>query len=416
MYQSKASVMVRQDKALWTIECEKPIGPLSSYALALWGLRGLLYPNDLLTDQNHISHRVGLMHNLRDLVRNKANQQRPIIWAIAGRKGGVGKSVVCSLMGIALSKLNFRTTIIDGNYGCPVQTCIFGIDKKSHSYFESIHGRNNRLSEFSVSTSYPNLNIISYQPSPLGPMPSSIITKMKFIQSLKSLDTDYVLLDLGSRIDDSGLDYFLCSDANIIISTPELPSIQNVCLLLKSLLKRKLDTAIFSLVGENAIDGLEINQNGKTFLQNAIDYLKRLNLPYHVIVNRAIKSFNVKVIFNMVTEDGSIPKGVIKKYFKNELGMAIDVAGVVNFDPLVRRALLDKDLGLLEACSIMPQVDRLIKDLVNKQSAYSASPPLDQIIVPYQKKNKIMCGISCSNWEECERPIPGYACPYKNLR
>ncbi|MBN2000451.1 AAA family ATPase, partial [candidate division KSB1 bacterium] len=208
-----------KQKYSWTIDCEKPIGPISSYSLALWGIRGLLYPNDLIVDQNRTRYRAGFMASLQDIMRNTRETKKPKMWAIAGRKGGVGKSVLCSLMGIALSKLNKKVIIVDANFGCSIQSYNFGIEKSLRTFYESVHD-DKEMAHFACTTPYPNLSVIAYKNGTCGPAAASIITKMKFIRSLKNLDADYILLDLGSRIDDSGLDYFLNCDKNIIVTTP----------------------------------------------------------------------------------------------------------------------------------------------------------------------------------------------------
>ncbi len=398
----------------WTIDCENPIGPISSYSLALWGIRGLLYPNDLLVDQNRTRYRAGFMTSLQNIMRNTRDIQKPEMWAIAGRKGGVGKSVLCSLMGIALSKLNKKVVIVDANFGCSIQSYNFGIEKSLETFYESIHD-NDAMGDFACPTPYPNLSIIAYKNGTCGPAAASIMTKMRFLRTLKMLDADYVLLDLGSRIDDSGLDYFLNCDKNIIVTTPELPSLQNVTLFLKNLFKRKLDTAIFSLNGDAAApQGLESDLENSTLLKEAISYLKKFNLPHQLLLNRAIKSFNVKLVFNMVMNDAALPSRVLSRYFVNELGIHIDIAGQVKFEPLVRRALRERRLGLLES-SVLQEVNKIVGSLIQNKNGYSKSE-----IKSKERKNyspgKIMCGINCINWNECEVQNPGHPCPYKNIR
>jgi hypothetical protein len=75
----------------------KTIGPISSYALALWGLQGLLYPNDIITRNGQRRFLAGYLPGMMPFIRNNGHLHRAKLWAVAGGKGGVGKSVFFAL-------------------------------------------------------------------------------------------------------------------------------------------------------------------------------------------------------------------------------------------------------------------------------------------------------------------------------
>jgi len=62
--------------------------------------------------------------------------------------------------------------------------------------------------------------------------------KMKILRELAALVADYVILDLGSGSSYNTIDFFLASDAGIIVTTPETTAILNAYSFLKTALYR----------------------------------------------------------------------------------------------------------------------------------------------------------------------------------
>jgi hypothetical protein len=95
LYQMRAIKMsVKVESNSWTIESQGgSLGPLTSYALALWAVQGLLYPNDILVHNSHSRARAGALEILHPFIRNNGHLNRAKVWTFASGKGGVGKSL-----------------------------------------------------------------------------------------------------------------------------------------------------------------------------------------------------------------------------------------------------------------------------------------------------------------------------------
>jgi len=394
----------------WIIEGEEPLGPFSSYALALWGIQGLLFPNDVLIDRNRFEQRAGFVRNLQTFMRNNGHLKRPKIWAISGQKGGVGKSVICSLLGAIMADAGMRVVIVDAHPGVASQMRTFRTDPSNRTWQEQ---PGESVRDFLVETSRPNLRLLPYGNSMTGTCLSTILNRLRLLATLRTLDADVVLIDLGARVNGTGMDLFLSADVNVVVSTPEVTSIQNICQMLRRAYKRKFDTAVFSLLPGKNLPGLEISREDVPVRELAVRTLRRLRLPVNPILNRAEKSFNVKVVFNMVREDDDrVPVRVLSKTVRRQLGFDLVYAGSVSYEPMLREALARRDLNLLlgENKDILSQIEEIVQALLTAPAKFRQPLETAQL-----SEDAIVCGIWCPSWDECELKNPGYACPYKNI-
>ncbi|MBW1998370.1 MAG: P-loop NTPase, partial [Deltaproteobacteria bacterium] len=54
-------------------------------------------------------------------------EPRPVIWAVGGGKGGVGKSIICSLLAFWLARLDKKVILVDLDLGGASLHTLMGI-------------------------------------------------------------------------------------------------------------------------------------------------------------------------------------------------------------------------------------------------------------------------------------------------
>src|SRR5205823_6282539 len=83
------------------------------------------------------------------------------IWAVGGGKGGVGKSLIASSLGIALSRQGNKVITIDLDLGGANLHTALGVGLPKKTLFDFVSGRVSHLGECVTPSGLQNLEIIS---------------------------------------------------------------------------------------------------------------------------------------------------------------------------------------------------------------------------------------------------------------
>lgn len=265
----------------------------------------------------------------------------PHIWAVASGKGGVGKSLISSSLGLALARQGKRVVLVDLDLGgANLHTCL-GLQNAKLTLSDFIESKQQNINEFVQSMTGMTLGLISGASDRLEIANMKHFQKQKVIRNLKLIDADYVILDMGAGTTFNTLDFFLESERGIISVVPDPMSIENTYRFLKCVLTRRLREAprptrkliaqVLSIpYGENRkIRTLasfmramqQLHPNHARLLQGEFEKQK-----LHLIVNQVIESAD--------TELGSSMAMACSKYF----GQPLDYLGYLNHDRQVTAA------------------------------------------------------------------------------
>lgn len=95
-----------------------------------------------------------------------------------------------------------------------------------------------------LGTPVPGLRLLPQGYSIGSTVPSRPGRKPRWARSLRLLDVDYVLLDLGAGTLPASLDLFLGADVGVVVTTPEPPSVEGTYRLFRAIFVRKLRRAL----------------------------------------------------------------------------------------------------------------------------------------------------------------------------
>lgn len=171
---------------------------------------------------------------------NLNKKPAPVIWAVGGGKGGVGKSVISTLLGFWLSQMGKRTVLIDVDFGGANLHTMLGIKSPPRTVNDYISKKYPRLEDICIETDIENLRLLSGASEILSLANLQFAQKVKIIQSITQLDTDVAILDLGSGTSYNVLDFFLMAHKKIVVLTPQPISIQNAYAFVRNAVYRKL--------------------------------------------------------------------------------------------------------------------------------------------------------------------------------
>ncbi len=174
------------------------------------------------------------------MTRSQGSPRQPLMIAVGGGKGGVGKSMVCSNFAVQYAQAGLQVIAIDLDVGAANLHTIFGLRQPPKGLADYLTHSNRSLTDYLVQTSLPNLKLITGS----GFVPElanlSHEHKLRLITEAKRLPADLVLLDLGAGSALNTIDFFSMTHAGIVVTTPEPTSIVNAYEFLKNVIYRIL--------------------------------------------------------------------------------------------------------------------------------------------------------------------------------
>jgi flagellar biosynthesis protein FlhG len=150
----------------------------------------------------------------------------PRVVAIAGGKGGVGKSLVAANVGIFLATLGKKVILVDGAFGTPNLHVFAGVPRPSRTLSEAFAAGGPSLAELAVATHVPGVRLIGgvYDPAWIAnPGPAQITV---LAEQVRTLPADWVVIDLATGTSSATLELFLDADIGLIVAVPDPTSIE----------------------------------------------------------------------------------------------------------------------------------------------------------------------------------------------
>lgn len=169
-----------------------------------------------------------------------SHTKRPIIWAIGGGKGGVGKSVVSILLSLALARSGQKTVLADLDLGGANLHTMMGVKSPSRTLNDFITRKYEDIEQACIRTHVKNLALICGASEILSMANPQYTQKNRMLQSLRSIKADHVVLDLGAGTSFNVLDFIIIADNPIVVHTPQPISIQNAYSFIRNAVFRKL--------------------------------------------------------------------------------------------------------------------------------------------------------------------------------
>lgn len=296
-----------------------------------------------------------------------------VIWAIGGGKGGIGKSFISSSLAICLARMGKSVTLVDLDLGSAnLHTCL-GMKTPELSLSDFVSGRMPDLAQIAAQTDIPHLQFVSGFNDALNIADLDRTSKDRLIKSLRTLPSQYVILDLGAGTTENTLDFFLAADQKIVAVTPEPTAIENAYRFMKSAFYRKLRQAeselgIQSLI-EQAMDSR--NQLGIRSPADLIRFISESNPEAGLRLASKISDFHMQLLLNQVRTSQDIELGhsmrsVCRKYF----GVDANYLGYIDHDNAVWQSLRKRRPLVVEYpySAIVGQFLAVTKNLLNPHS------------------------------------------------
>jgi flagellar biosynthesis protein FlhG len=290
-----------------------------------------------------------LEDELQDLIAIKrpAQEKSSQIWVVASGKGGVGKTFVTSSLAICLSKMGYTVAVVDLDLtGANIHTA-FGISPSSNNIRHFFEG-SKTLSELLIPTKVPRVSFIQGFWDAWAPTDISVEQIHHLIPEMKSLESDFVLVDLGAGALASHFELMKAADEKLLISSPEPTSIEKTYRFIESFLCYSMKEHSLPEAYDHMIQTLRQNRSGigeknfsfRNYLRQSSgiqpDYFESLMAkPIRLIVNSCRSQAN--------TELGHSMKSVCYKYYD----FKIDFLSAVGYDNAVWQSVRNREPVLI---------------------------------------------------------------------
>ena len=295
-----------------------------------------------------------------------ARRARRIV-AVGGGKGGIGKSLVSANLGIALARAGHRVVLADVDLGgANLHTCL-GMSQPQATLSDVIT-RGTRIESLAVPTGIDNLRLISGAMDALDAANPKAQARARLVAELQSLDTDYLVLDLGAGTSLHTIDFFLLADHGVLVLLPEPTSVENAYRFLKAALFRRLQQTAQSLgVAPQAEAALASQGSALRTPGEVVREVAKVSPEAAAQLERTLRAFRVKLVVNQVRSeaDHSVGRAVVaawKKFF----GLEMDYLGGVAYDDAAwqlvrkRRPLLVDGAGSPSATQLVAEAEALV--------------------------------------------------------
>jgi len=281
-----------------------------------------------------------------EVVPLKKTGKKPVIIAIGGGKGGIGKTVITVNLGVSLVWQKKKVVLIDADLGgANLHTCLGLGTMNAPTLSDFITDSVSEISDTLVPTELNGLQLISGARDSMNAANITGKQKIRFLNALNSLDVDYVFLDLGAGTTYNVIDFFLAASNGILIMLPEPTSVENVYRFIKVAFYRRL-RSVENAMGIEELISKVMRERGdeeiKTPLQ-LLDAVKEEDRLRGEALHIEMRKFNPGVIVNMVRTSADVDMGssvsyACKKYF----GVNVDYLGHIHYSNCIWQSVRNR--------------------------------------------------------------------------
>jgi flagellar biosynthesis protein FlhG len=275
------------------------------------------------------------------------------IIALGGGKGGVGRTVLAANIGIYLAQAGKKVVLVDADLGgANLHTCL-AMEIPALNLSDFLAGRVKHVEEVAQATTIAGLSFIAGSRE-LGSTNPKHPQKLRFLEKIRTMEVDFVILDLAAGTSFSTLDFFLAADRGVLVVVPEPTSIEAGYRFLESAFFRDLySPGIHEGEAPWTRKLLEIvAQRGGEKLSTPLELAAEVgaqDLESGRFVRRRLARFRPYLLVNQArtTADGRLPEA-IRSVCRRRFGIELETLAPVEYDDAVWMSVRRRRPLLLE--------------------------------------------------------------------
>lgn len=259
----------------------------------------------------------------------------PRVVAIAGGKGGVGKSLVAANVGIFLATLGKRVILVDAAFGVANLHIFAGVPRPSRSLGEAMMG-SAALAELAVPTHVPGVRLIGAAYDPPDAAAPSLEDVARIAEPLRALPADWVVVDLGPGCAPATLELFLTADIQLIVAVPDPTSIELMHRFAKAAFLRSLERRGLGHLAAAAWHAHRALEDGAPSALEVYLTAVAAQAPDIAALREAILGFSPHLVINSARSKSDMELGrAVASSARRRLGPPIRYLGHLEYDEAV---------------------------------------------------------------------------------
>jgi flagellar biosynthesis protein FlhG len=268
---------------------------------------------------------------------------------VGGGKGGIGKSLVSSSLGIELARRGKEVVLVDCDLGgANLHTCL-GVDPPLTTLTDLVTRKVERVQDVAVATPIPRLRLVAGAMDALDAANPKYAQKGRVLRQLQSLDVDYVILDLGAGTHFNVLDFFLVADRGLVVLVPEPTSIENCYRFIKAAFFRHLAHLSEKAAITKIIQAALAQKGVPRTPHHLLAEVQKISPETAELLRKEMLAFRPALVVNQArtaedAETGYAIAAAWRKYF----GLEMDFLGALHHDDEVWRSVRRRRPVLLE--------------------------------------------------------------------
>lgn len=302
----------------------------------------------------------------------------PTIISVASGKGGVGKSMVVSNLGLLLARQGQRVILVDMDIGGANLHILFGMFHPPTTLTDFFTNRLINLEELAHPLAKPlPLRLIPGTGETLITANLQHAKKKRLIRHLQKLDADIILVDVGAGTSYHTLDFFLLADHFLAVATPDPTSVLDLYRFIKLAAIRKVLTAFLA---RDPIAEALLSQDFHSITE-VLEAVGRTSKSGVALAQQALQGFQPALILNRMTPKSRINTLHLRNLLKQYVGADLSVLGNIPEDPQVQQSVL-KYLPVVEFAPKSPAAlafDHIAENVVKLiKHSEERSEPLEE--------------------------------------
>jgi flagellar biosynthesis protein FlhG len=300
------------------------------------------------------------------------NLKKKII-PVASGKGGVGKTIIAANLALALAKEGKNSTIVDLDLGgSNLHTCL-GLKNINPGIGNFLSGKGLAFKDIVQKTPYPNLQFIPGDVLVAGLTSLSLSQKKRIMRHIVKLESDYVIIDLGSGAHSTIIDFFLISNSGFVVTTPQATSIVNTYNFLKNLMFRFFQRALSTYDDASQyLQDLLLEQgpNSTPTISQIVAAIKSKNRDAGEKAERYLSALHPKLVINLAdSPDNVYISEQLRDLVKRNLEIEVECIGLIYNDKTVKTSV-SESVPLLKfdsECHASRAIKRIAKKILQSE-------------------------------------------------
>lgn len=219
--------------------------------------------------------------------------------AVAGGKGGVGKSTIAANLAFAIARLGHRVTLIDADLGAANLHTMLGVINPISSIADFLDHRVDTLDTLKTPVAAPTLTLVPGTSRP-GVANLNKTDKLRLLDAIAHLDADCAVIDVGAGSSFNVVDLFAAADHKLLVMTPQLPSLHNAYALLKACVHRVVRRLALDDIQQSLVDAALSRDTKARTVSQLLQVLRPIDASLADRIADTLHHFGVGIVANQL--------------------------------------------------------------------------------------------------------------------